>query len=535
MGRHAAPPPPRRSRVPDLPGARTSTATAGFLVAAVAVALAGATVLGLVATGVPLMPRTEAAAAAPTPTPTPIPTLDTSATPASVVIRATLVDSPGRRWAPAGALTWSGGTPFDADCGRPASDAAVAGTRMYAVGARQVVVTVSAYSAGSGAVAFSQWASLLSRCAGASRTLAAIGPRTVGRTAVSAGDAEAFVGWIGARGDRPAASALFWRRGDVVAVVAAASSAPDGLSAAAADLDRVLVPALEGRCRDLASNLADAARSPWIEGVDFTGLTVPVTVSVTPTPLPTPPTPGVETWSPRPLPSVSYPARPLDPVWPTELPSAVASPVPPASPIAPAPVTAVPSRAPDLTGPGCGWDFTGQVVPPFDAEAEQARAEALVQQAHDELVGAQALYASDLLSYWTQIAPYEEQVKAFTAYASAVAGVARQWDTISMQRSDYALALAAYEAALRALADFTAQQTAARAAYDDALLACAAATATPTPTPTDVGVPAPTATPTPTEAAPGCPPTRPAILDEIPPSVPASPSPPPTPGPAPTR
>ena len=49
MGRHAAPPPSSRTVNRPVPGRRTSTATAGFLVAGAGLALAGATVLGLTA------------------------------------------------------------------------------------------------------------------------------------------------------------------------------------------------------------------------------------------------------------------------------------------------------------------------------------------------------------------------------------------------------------------------------------------------------------------------------------------------------
>ena len=71
MGRHAAPPPSSRTVNRPVPGRRTSTATAGFLVAGAGLALAGATVLGLTAAGITLAPRAPAAAVAqPEPTPT---------------------------------------------------------------------------------------------------------------------------------------------------------------------------------------------------------------------------------------------------------------------------------------------------------------------------------------------------------------------------------------------------------------------------------------------------------------------------------
>lgn len=500
-------------------------------------ALAAATLVGIAASGIALAPREPAAAAAsPTPTPS-VSRVAITSTPAQAAVLAALGPAPARGWVTASGLTWTGGTPFDATCGRPSSDAALSGTRIYGVGKRQVVATVSAYGAGTGAVAFDQWAQLLGRCAGpVSRTSTSVGATGAGvRTAAAASAADAFVAWIRPTEGRPAASALFWRRGDVIAVLATPSLKPDGLASAAIGLDRALVAALADRCADISSTTADAARSPWVSGDGFTGLTSPIRVTVAPSPAPTPP-PGVlavdPTWTPSPLPSPSFPTRPADPVWPADLPAPIVSPTAPLAPT-PAPVVSVvPSREPDPTGPGCGWAFTGQVEPPFNAAQEQALADARVAQAQSDLAGLQSLYVADVLTYWQQVPVYEQEASAFAAYVAQVRTVAEAWDRIQKQRDDYDQALADYNAAVQTRTVLLQQQADAQAAYDAAVAACAAAT--PTPTPTDA-TPTPTGTgptPTPSPTAGGCPPPRPPILDAPVPTVPPLPTPPPDPRPS---
>ncbi len=547
MGRHAAPPPPsRRGRAAErtgaagpprtsarngaLPGRGTSTATAGVLIGLAAVGLVVLTVLGVSLTGISLLPR--GAAAAP-PSPSPSASVDRVAltsSPAQSAIVATLDSPVAAGWTPAGAISWTGGTPFDSTCGRPETDSALAGARVFTVGRTQVVVTVSAYSAGAGAVALQEWATLLGSCRGG-----------VTRLAVSAPGADALVAGIRPATGLPGASMLFWRRGDVVASVASPQTNPTGLAASAAAVDKVLLTAIAGRCADVASTMADAARSPWVAQDTFTGLTAPVTVSVTPSPQPLPPvgvTPVPATYSPSPLPSVSLPVRPAEPVWPVDLPLPVGSPIAPSRPT-PAPVTSVvPSRLDDPVGPGCGWSFTGQVKPPYDAGTEALLAQARAQQAQADLVVLQQGWQAGLTAYWQDVPAYEQQALAFAAYASAVHDVAVAWDSITAARTAYANALAAYGAAVVARAQFFTDQALAQAAYNDAVAACAATpTDTPTPIPTPTGAPTPpdTATPTPPPTAvPACPPAVPPILSQPPPTLPPVPTPPPDPRPPPS-
>jgi len=518
MGRHGG------SSVPSS-GRRLSTTSAGAVVALVAVAFAVVTALGLTRLGVPLLPRQTAAAANPTPTPSPtIDQVSLASSPAQGVITRMLGPAVVTGWTPAGAVAWSGGTPFDSPCGRPTVDAVLSGARVYSVGSRQVVLTVSAYTAGSGAVAIRDWAARLGTCAAA--------PVRVSAPAVPTTDA--FVATLPAAGGEAGATAIFWRRGDVVAVIAVPTPGAPSLATLAAQVDPALVTALTGVCVNPASTVADAARSPWVERGQFVGLTSPVPVTMAPSPTPVPPagvTPVPTTWTPTPLPSISYPQRPADPVWPTDLPTGgLASPVAP-SVLAPAPtLSIVPSRLDDPVGPGCGWAFTGQSAPPFDAGTEAVTAQGRVAQATEDLAAAQQAWQASVVTYWQAVADYTAQVTAYTAYAAGVRDVARAWDRISALRTAYADAVTAYNAAVAAREQFLLDQAAAQTAYDNAVAVCAAIS--PSATPTDTAAPTGTSSATSTPTGPECPPVVPPILGQLPPTIPPLPTPPPDPRPS---
>lgn len=531
-GRHAAAQPPRTPRGRRVTGQPSSTprhpssVVAGAIVTVMAGALCVLTVVALSFAGISVLPRSEAA---PAPSPSPTPSLSRVAlvsTPAQQVIQTTLTADIGPGWRAASDLSWTGGTPFDSSCGRPAVDAALAATRVFDIPGRQVVVTVSAYTAGAGAVALKGWNDVIAACSGA----------VVSASATATPGAEALVAGLAAADSRPAAAVLFWRRGDVVASVTTVGTSPTGLAEGAARVDGALLAPMSGRCVNISSALADAGRSPWVatgfQGGAFTGLTTAVPVHVTPLPLPTAPA-GVagvpSTYVPTPVPSVSFPVRPADPVYPADLPTPMATPETPVRP-SPAPsVTTYPSRLDDTVGPGCGWAFTGQVKPPFNEGQEAVLAQTRAQQALADLALRQQDWQTATLDYWEAVPLYQQQVQAFAAYASAVQQVALAWDTISAQRAAYDAALAAYNTAVEARTQFFLDLASAQAAYDAATAACQTLP-TDSASPSDTASPSssPSASPTSTD---GCPPVIPPILLETPPAVPLPPTTPPDPRP----
>jgi hypothetical protein len=296
----------------------------------------------------------------------------------------------------------------------------------------------------------------------------------------------------------------------------------------AAEVDPTLVKALTGVCANQASTVADAVRSPWVARDQFVGLASPVPVTMAPSPTPRAPsgvTPAPVGWSPTPLPSVSVPERPADPVWPDTLPAVqVGSPLPP-SILAPAPtLSLVPSRLADPVGPGCGWAFTGQTGPAYDAGVEAVNAQGRVVQAREELSAAQQAWQTNVVQYWQQVGDYTTQADSYTGYAVAVRKVAVAWDRISAERTAYADAVTRYNEAAAAREQFLLEQAAAQTDYDDAVAVCLAAFPSATPAPS--GSPSPSGT-----AAGDCPPPVPDILSQVAPTVPPLPTPPPDPRP----
>jgi hypothetical protein len=511
----------RRARATEQHWRETSR-RAGVGITLAAIALPVVTVGAVVALGVGLGPRSVDSSAAAV-SASPRATADLTARPAQVVVDSLLSAAPPG-WTPSGAVVRSASDPLVEGCDATVPAGATTATRRFDVAGRGIAVTVTAYSAGAGPVAVRDRVAALASCpdvtAGASSPLAGV---------------DAFVAYR-TSSTLPAVSVLGWRRGDVVVAVYAPGRNPGGLADRARVLDARLLVSLQGRCAEVASTLADAVRSPYVEGVEFTGRLVPVPVLVDPLPtaVDVSPLPTL-----MPAPSISFPVRPLDPVWPTDLPSPVAVPSLPADPGPEPTTTAIASRAPDPVGPGCGWAFTGVTGPEFSSTDEAARVESLVAAAREQLVAGQEEWRLRVEAYRGEAAAYDEQLAAFLQYAEQVRVVAAAWDSITAGRDAYAQDLAAYEAAVSAAQQFTIDQENARLAYEAAVQACSAAdptdvptpTDSPTPTGTDLPTPSPSTTPSATPTTAGCPPEVPPILFEQPPVIPPSPTPPPDPTP----
>ena len=143
----------------------------------------------------------------------------------------------------------------------------------------------------------------------------------------------------------------------------------------------------------------------------------------------------------------------------------------------------MPSRLDDPVGPGCGWAFTGQVGPPYDATAEAVAAQGRVAQAQLDLSVAQQAWQANVVQYWSQVADYTTQADAYSAYAAAVRKVAVAWDRITAERTAYAAAVDTYNAAAAAREQFLLDQAAAQTDYDTAVALCGGVSPSTTPSP----------------------------------------------------
>jgi hypothetical protein len=352
-----------------------------------------------------------------------------------------------------------------------------------------------------------------------------------------------MTGWVsGATAGGPSSS-LVWRRGDVVLTVSHPDTSPNSLASTAYQVDAVADATIAGICADVSSTLADAARSPWATQVGYTGLQVAVPVAVTAPTDPTPP-PGVTpvpdsaVVSARPV--LTLPSQPAGPLLPSTLPSPVAAPLIPLRPSPALSETTALATERDTVGPGCGWSFTGQAVPQFDAVAAAAALISAQQQAVASLQAQQSQWQQQTVAFWQLYASYSTELAAFTNYVDQVNVIAAAWATVTTSRTQYAAAVVAYNLAVAAQTAFLTQQGQAEVAYNAELAVCAGSNPSTSPSPstlptatsdspTPIASPTPTgASPTPTATAtltPGCPPVRPPILDQPVPSVPPQPTP----------
>ena len=460
----------------------------------------------------------------------------TGRTPAEVVLSLVLDAPPalpaGAR--PVSALQGVPSSPVDQVCGTRAGPAPVtAAGRGWAVAKGSQLanlragytVTVAAYGAGQGAVAFSSLARQVNEhCANRSGTAYLVGGTGAGVDAATARINRSGGG----------TTAFFWRRGDIVAMVA--STGPTAAMGMVREYDARIAAALVGVCVTTDSAILDARRSPYVNRSRFTGLTV-----AAPVPLPL----GV--FAPKPvksqpvvdLPTVNRPDAPASPFWPERLPSPVQTPEAPKVPRFPVLNRTVGVRVLDTQGPGCGWSFTGQLVPRFDAAAASAKAAADLEAGTRTLDKDIASYVAKVPDYRAAYSRYLAEVRDFRSYAQAVDTVAAAWDVIRMDQAQYREAVDRYTAAMAARDAFLVTQAAARYAYERDLALCAGRI--PAPPPTPIAVPTtvpttvpPTATPTapPTTAPPlRCPPVPAQIITQTAPPLPQPPTPPADPRP----
>ena len=430
------------------------------------------------------------------------------------------------------ALQGAPSSPVDLVCGpRTGPGPVVAAGRGWTVASGSQVtnfqagytVTVSAYGAGQGAVAFAALAAQVNEhCANTSGTAYLVGSTGAGVDAATA--------WVSRPGG--ATTAFFWRRGDIVAMVAA--SGPSVAMDLVKEYDARVAAALAGVCTNTGSTLADAARSPYVTKTGFTGLTITAPVGL---PYGVAPPAQVEVPPAQVLPVVALPIPPEAPFWPAALPSPVVAPSEPTPPAYPALTTTAPVRVQDDQGPGCGWAFTGQPVPGFD-EATAARRAALdADKAAAGLAAGVDAYTANVPAYRAAYTTYLAGVLAFQQYAQAVDAVSAAWGVIRTDQADFKLAMVLYTAATASRDRFLAARAAAQVSYAKALAACAARTsAPPIPEVTVVPTVSPTPTPAPTTApttAPVmvCPPVRAPIITQPVPTPPLKPTAPADPRP----
>lgn len=428
----------------------------------------------------------------------------------------------------------------------------VARSRTYSdeTGRETVSVSARAYPAGGGAVALDGITQATDRCEDAWTSTPGV---DVGIEAVHV--------------ESRRVAALVWRRGDVLVTAAVTTAGRAGSPSAHTDalrhLDEVLTEQLRTTCANPDAPAEAAARSPYLNRRNYAGhhkgekihrpassrLPAEETAAA---PIVAIPAPAVE----QPYaPERPTPPNPLPTAGPTALPTEVLPATQPDAPTKPRLVAEVKRAIADTVGPGCGWAFTGQQAPNFDAEHADAVFDENVAQAQVRLDRKWNRWQDAKIAYWRAYEQYQTRAAAYLDYLAALEQVAVAWQVIEDARADYYTALADYEQARETLKQWRKDRRKARAEYQAALAECrdlaanppttnptgnptGSPTSDPTTSPTTGPNPSPTTGPNPATPnqpvqptqpaapeAPQCPPERPDILDEAPPTVPSSPVP----------
>lgn len=333
-----------------------------------------------------------------------------------------------------------------------------------------------------------------------------------------------------------------WQAGDAIVYVSAGQSV--SVDDLVSNLGQSVTSNLASTCRQVDYSAGEHVRNPWAPG--YLGYVVSEDLSV--------PTNGALQASVKPIPAdlevpqiqeVRLPAQPASPIWPETLPDPVKFPKPLVNPGAVMPTSGTVQRViADPIGPGCGWAFTGLAAPNFNDAKANSDFEQAKTAKESEILASQDKWAQDVAAFWSRYDKYVVEASAYQTYAEEVAVVAEAWQAIQDERDAYRQALADYRKAVEERKTFLADQRSARSEYDTEVAWCAANPTVPVDTSTPTASPSPsytigpdgvtpmlvtpTPTPTPTQV---CPPTRPAILDQIAPAIPLRPTPPADPRP----
>ena len=393
------------------------------------------------------------------------------------VVATDLRSALGPGWAAGAVTSMPGSPPLAAFCQHPitwGSTGAVVGASRDLTGPGSGArLQVWAFGAGQGVSAERVLRQSLSTCAGSSITEAPglAGGTGAGFTArITSG--RQWLGWS------------IRRRGDVLVSLTATAFTPAAwLDAATAAVDTRLAALLTGTCASQDEQPAVALTNPYAAGVAYQPHTVPVTLTGPTYAAPAEPAPEVplQVTLPTPVPHPELAPPRLAPVsqWldtnqdgvpDTPVPLAQATrgsapvyadpqllripaglvtspPVEPSRPSVPTPLV-IQTPAPDPTGPGCGWAFTGQVAPHEDAAALARQAQVDVEQGLVELAAAQAAYQVAVTS-WGRLEPaYRTQHASYVAYQTVVRALQDAQAQQSQAQTAYASAVKIYEQAL---------------------------------------------------------------------------------------
>lgn len=131
-------------------------------------------------------------------------------------------------------------------------------------------------------------------------------------------------------------------------------------------------------------------------------------------------------------------------------------------------------RVEDLHGPGCGWAWSGQLPPNFDASSEKERADTEEKKTKETLRNQYIAYLSDYSAWHNKFITYTIAVSQWNDYVSQASIIAQEWDALNSIRNDYRAALDKYWEDFNNRETFIEDQKKAHEKYQDDTKACIA-------------------------------------------------------------
>lgn len=270
------------------------------------------------------------------------------------------------------------------------------------------------------------------------------------------------------------------------------------------NLKSVLIPWFSGsvvtdalkntQCLSTAETVDDAKRSFYYDGNSYTGLIKNETVSESVT--------FIEPSSPQyaednsydaskifkdpTIQTVSAPLSPLPSGMSATLPSAPSLPSFSAQPSKPAVSKVISYQAADLSGPGCGWSWSGQTVPKFNTKLLDSNRSTLIKNAKQEISNNANAYNQQIVD-WSQSVTYAMDFSTqWDAYTNSTNTVYASWKTLNDARNSLKPQWDAYIALWKTWSTWDSKRSEAANQYAKDLQTCVTdATSDSTSTPSD--------------------------------------------------
>lgn len=172
--------------------------------------------------------------------------------------------------------------------------------------------------------------------------------------------------------------------------------------------------------------------------------------------------------------NISVPEAPVPQNVPGSLPNAPEPPTFQSRPKTPPSSKVVSYQVADRTGPGCGWDWSGQKVPKFNDSVLQDNRNITIRNARTELRNSISDYNRQAVDWSTQSAMEMSFQSQWDAYVNSTNAVYASWKTVNDARAAVRPSWMSYVDAMNVWSGWDQDQADAQKAWEDAVKQCVA-------------------------------------------------------------